>query len=120
MVDAYNSLSSSEKILGGKIIIPNCVMLETKTWIQDENELFLEKLNEKYEITNNRNDCVEISKLITYLTENCNLHFSATKIGILLNKLIKINNNDKRINHKRCKIGIREINNNHLDQFIDI
>jgi len=109
MVDTYNSLTVSERTMGGKVTIPKCVLLETKTWIQDENVVFLEKLNEKYEVTNNPDDYIETSKIITYLTENCGLHFSATKIGIILNKLIKLDMKDKFIGHKRCKIGIHEI-----------
>jgi hypothetical protein len=72
MVDTYKSFNFDEKKLGGRIIEPKCVVLETKEWIKNENDLFLEKLNERFEITNDVNDHVESKKLIDYLVNSCN------------------------------------------------
>ena len=82
---------------------------ETKKWIRDEKSIFLEKLNEKFEITNNPNDYVESSKIIDYLIKECNLHMSSIKIGITLAKLIKVEPRDKIILKKRCRLGIKKI-----------
>jgi len=108
MIDTYNNLQHNEKCLGGSIIEPKCVIQETNEWIKDENTLFLEKLNEKYEITNNPNDYVESKKIIDYLTNECDLHMSTVKLGMILTKLIKVEPRDKNIKNKKCRLGIKE------------
>ena len=113
MIDTYNSLSDDEKKLNGYIKEPINVIKETNEWIKDEKTIFLEKLNERYEITNNENDYTETNKIISYIKE-CNLNYSDTKIGKMLTSLISINKNDKIVDRKRCRVGIRLITNNFL------
>jgi hypothetical protein len=73
-----------------------------------------EKLNEKFEITNDPNDFVESKKIVEYLIDTCKLNMSATKIGIILSKLINVQPKDKNINNKRCRLGIK-FNSYYLD-----
>jgi phage/plasmid-associated DNA primase len=114
MIDTFNSMSEDERKIGGYIYEPKCVIQETKEWIKDEKSVFLEKLNEKFEITNNPNDFVESKKIIEYLIDTCKLNMSATKIGIILSKLINVQPKDKNINKKHCRLGIK-LNSNNLD-----
>ena len=37
MIDTYNNLIETEKILGGYIQEPKSVLIETNEWIKDEN-----------------------------------------------------------------------------------
>jgi hypothetical protein len=117
MIDTFNSMTFDEKKIGGYIYEPKSVIQETKQWIKDEKSVFLDKLNEKFEITNNPNDYVETRKIIEYLIETCKLNMSATKIGIILSKLTTIEPKDKNIKNKRCRLGIK-FNSNNID--IDI
>ena len=113
MVDTYKSLSNSEKMINGEIEEPASIKMEIKEWLMDEKELFKTKLSEKYEITNNKNDYVNIREIINYLTNTCKLRMSETKIDRNLNNLIELDKEDKDkfINHKRYKVGIK-INEN--------
>ena len=109
MIDTYKSLNNIEKEIGGNIEDPISVKMETKEWIKDEEVLFLEKINEKFEITNDEKDSIESSKILKYIKEECNMKISDVKIGLLLNKLIKLDNSCKTIKNKRCRIGIKKI-----------
>lgn len=83
----------------------------THKYIYRCNVLFLEKLNEKFEITNNVNDYVESKKIIDYLINECRLNMSTTKLGTILTKLINVNPKDKNIKNKKFRLGIKEIIN---------
>ena len=109
MIDTYNSLIEKEKLLGGYIPEPNSVLLETSEWIKDDNMSFEEKILEKYEITNNKEDYVESKKIISYIIKDCNMNYSSVKIGRLLSNLINIEPRDMNIKNVKCRLGIREI-----------
>ena len=87
MIDTYNNLMSNEKTLGGYIPEPPSILLETKEWIKDESMIFNDKILEKYEITNNKEDYVESKKIINYITKECELNYSSVKIGRLLSSI---------------------------------
>lgn len=106
--DTYKLLTKKEKQLGGHIIEPSCVIQETNSWISDEKTIFLEKLNEVYEITNDINDFVESKRIIDYLINDCKMRISANKIGMILKKIIKLDKSDAVIKNKRCRLGIKE------------
>lgn len=108
MVDTYNNLTSNEKIIGGYIQEPKSVLAETSEWIKDENMLFEEKILEKYEITNNKEDYVESKNIIDYIIKECNLNFSSVKIGRLLSNLINVEPRDMNIKNVKCRLGIKE------------
>lgn len=108
MVDTYNDLIGDEKIFGGYIQEPKSVLLETSEWIKDENILFEEKILEKYEITNDKDDYVESKNIINYITKECELNFSSVKIGRLLSNLINVEPRDMNKNNVKCRLGIKE------------
>lgn len=108
MVDTYNSLTDKEKILGGNIQEPKSVLMETSEWIKDENMSFEEKILEKYEITNDKEDYVESKSIINYIIKDCNMNFSPVKIGRLLSSLINVEPRDMNIKNVKCRLGIRE------------
>ena len=108
MINTYNNLIETEKILGGYIQEPKSVLMETSEWIKDENMLFEEKILEKYEITNNKDDYVESKKIISYIIKDCNIIFSSVKIGRLLSSLINVEPRDMNIKNIKCRLGIRE------------
>ena len=114
MIDTFNSMTEDEKKIGGYIYEPKCVIQETKQWVKDEKSVFLEKINERFEITNDPKDYVESRKIVEYLIETCKLNVSATKIGIILSKLIKVEPKDKNINKKHCRLGIKLISDEHF------
>jgi hypothetical protein len=107
MIDTYNQMNENEKKIGGFIEKPETVIINTKKWIKDEKTDIFDKLNEKYDITNNDNDKTPMSEIIEYLTVKCNVNMSATKIGIIINKIITLENKDKIINKKKYKLGIK-------------
>ena len=109
MVDTYKNLSDKEKKLGGYIQEPKSVLMETSEWIKDENMSFEEKILEKYEITNNKEDYVETKNIINYIIKDCNINFSSVKIGRLLSNLINVEPRDMNIKNVKCRLGIREI-----------
>jgi hypothetical protein len=111
MIDTYNGLTDDESKLNGYIKEPINVLNETKSWIKDENTIFLEKLNEKFEITNNESDYVETRKVIDYILNDCKLNMSETKIGKMLTKLISFGRLEKVVKNKKCRLGIKEITN---------
>jgi archaellum component FlaG (FlaF/FlaG flagellin family) len=86
---------------------PSCVIEETKTWVPDLDEDFLEKLNEEYEITNNPEDYVESSEIIFYITNICKMKLSSQKIGLIISKLISISNSISVIKAKKVRLGIK-------------
>ena len=108
MVDTYNNLIESEKKFGGYIEEPKSVLMETSEWIKDENMLFEEKILEKYEITNDKEDYVESKNIINYIIKECNLNFSSVKIGRLLTNLINVEPRDMNKNNVKCRLGIKE------------
>ena len=108
MVDTYNSLIETEKILGGYIQEPKSILMETSEWIKDETMLFEEKILEKYEITNNKDDYIESKNIINYITKECELNFSSVKIGRLLTNLINVEPRDMNKNNIKCRLGIKE------------
>lgn len=108
MVDTYNNLIDKEKIFGGCIQEPKSVLSETSEWINDENMLFEEKILEKYEITNDKEDYVESKNIINYITKECELNFSSVKIGRLLSNLINVEPRDMNKNNVKCRLGIRD------------
>lgn len=108
MVDIYNNLTDKEKIFGGNIQEPKSVLMETSEWIKDENMSFEEKILEKYEITNNKEDYVESKNIINYIIKDCNMNFSSVKIGRLLSSLINVEPRDMNIKNIKCRLGIRE------------
>ena len=108
MVDTYNNLIGNEKIFGGCIQEPKSVLAETSEWIKDENMLFEEKILEKYEITNDKEDYVETKNIINYIIKECNLNFSSVKIGRLLTNLINVEPRDMNKNNVKCRLGIRD------------
>lgn len=108
MVDTYNNLIDNEKIFGGCIKEPKSVLLETSEWIKDENMLFEEKILEKYEITNDKEDFVESKNIINYITKECNLNFSSVKIGRLLSNLINVEPRDMNKNNVKCRLGLKD------------
>jgi hypothetical protein len=108
MVDTYNNLIDNEKNFGGYIQEPKSVLLETNEWIKDENMLFEEKILEKYEITNDKDDYIESKNIINYITKDCNLNFSSVKIGRLLSNLINVEPRDMNKNNVKCRLGIRD------------
>jgi hypothetical protein len=110
MVDTYNNLIESEKIIGSYIQEPNSVLMETSEWIKDENMLFEEKILEKYEITNNKDDYIESKNIINYITKDCNMNFSSVKIGRLLSNLINVEPRDMNIKNVKCRLGIKQKN----------
>jgi hypothetical protein len=109
MVDTYKNLSDKEKKLGGYIQEPKSVLMETSEWIKDENMSFEEKILEKYEITNNKEDYVETKNIINYIIKDCNINFSSVKIRRLLSNLINVEPRDMNIKNVKCRLGIREI-----------
>ena len=109
MIDTYNNLSDNEKIIGGYIIEPKSILLETKEWIKDENAIFEETLNERFESTNNIEDYVETKKIINYFIKECKMNLSSVKIGRMLTSLIKVESRDMNIKNVKCRLGIREI-----------
>jgi len=108
MLDTYNNFSFDEKRTGGFIREPNSVINETKDWIKDEKINFLDFFNDRFTITNNPNDHVESKTIINYLTNDCKLNISATKIGLILGKLITIEPKVSNIRNKTCRNGIKE------------
>ena len=108
MIDTYNNLIGKEKIFGGCIQEPKSVLSETSEWIKDENMLFEEKILEKYEITNDKNDYVESKNIINYITKECELNFSLVKIGRLLSNLINVEPRDMNKNNVKYRLGIRD------------
>lgn len=105
--DCYKNMNSNEKIFGGIINEPDSVKEETKEWVADEKNVFLERLNEEYEITHNIMDKVETSQIINYLHNICNLKLSVQKIGRMLSNTIKTDIKDKLINGKKFRVGIK-------------
>ncbi len=108
MSDTYNKMLAKEKNIGGHIEEPKSVLLETKEWIKDENSLFEEKILEKYEITNNKEDYVESKKIIDYIVKECQMNFSSVKIGRLLSNMINVEPRDLNIKNVKCRLGIKE------------
>lgn len=108
MIDTYNNLINSEKLLGGYISEPRSILLETNEWMKDDNILFEEKILEKYEITNNKDDYVESKNIINYIIKDCNMNFSSVKIGRLLSNLINVEPRDMNIKNVKCRLGIRD------------
>ena len=117
MSDTYKQLTENEKKIGGHIDKPECVIFNTKQWVKDEKTNFIDHINEKFEITNNSNDKVPVCEIIDYLTNKCNINMSPTKIGIILNKLISLDNKDTIFQKKRYKLGIK--NKTNIDKNID-
>ena len=113
MIDTYNNLMSNEKTLGGYIPEPPSILLETKEWIKDESMIFNDKILEKYEITNNKEDYVESKKIINYITKECELNYSSVKIGRLLSSLIDVEPRDMNTINGKCRLGIKEKNLNY-------
>jgi len=70
--------------------------------------LFEEKILEKYEITNDKEDYVETKNIINYIIKECNLNFSSVKIGRLLTNLINVEPRDMNKNNVKCRLGIRD------------
>jgi len=110
-IDTYQQMNFEEKKIGGYIQEPICVIQETKTWVPDLDEDFLEKLNEEYEITNNPNDYIESSELCHYIINICKMKLSTTKIGLILKKLINLENNSGIIKNKKVRLGIKRRTN---------
>jgi predicted ATPase len=108
MIDTFNNLKNEEKVLNGNIPEPKSVLLETSEWIKDENLLFEEKILERYEITNKKEDYVESKEIINYITKECEMNFSAVKIGRLLTNLINVEPRDMNIKNVKCRLGIKE------------
>ena len=108
MVDTYNNLIETEKKLGGYISEPKSVLLETNEWIKDDSMFFEEKILDKYEITNNKEDYVESKNIINYIIKDCNMNFSSVKIGRLLSNLINVEPRDMNIKNVKCRLGIRD------------
>ncbi len=108
MSDTYKRMTNKEKNIGGHIEEPKSVLLETKEWIKDENSLFEEKILEKYEITNNKEDYVESKKIIDYIVKECQMNFSSVKIGRLLSNMINVEPRDLNIKNVKCRLGIKE------------
>ena len=108
MVDTYNNLIESEKKFGGYIEEPKSVLMETSEWIKDDSMSFEEKILEKYEITNNKEDYVETKNIINYIIKECEMNLSSVKIGRLLTNLINVEPRDMNIKNIKCRLGIRE------------
>jgi hypothetical protein len=108
LVDTYKHMTDEESKIGGYINEPTCVIQETTEWIKDENSNFLERLNERFEITNNPDDYVECKRIVSYLTDVCNMKLSSVKIGMMLTRMIRLDNSIKNIRNKKCRIGIKE------------
>ena len=70
--------------------------------------LFEEKILEKYEITNDKEDYVETKNIINYIIKDCNLNFSSVKIGRLLSNLMNVEPRDMNKNNVKCRLGIRD------------
>lgn len=77
--------------------------------MSDETSMFLDKLNERFVITNNRNDSVECKKLVDYFLKECNMNISTNKLGRLISSFIKLDDSIKKINNNKHRIGIKEI-----------
>ena len=101
-------MTEDERKLGGYIPEPKCVIQETKEWIKDENNNFMDKLNERFEITNNPEDYVESKKIIDYFINDCDMKLSSVKIGMILSKIINVEPRDKVVNRKKVRLGIKE------------
>ena len=109
IIDCYNNMDDKEKTLGTGIINePACVLDEKNDWMQPEERLFKEIINEYFEITNIPTDYVECSIISSKIKTN-NLEMSDNKIGRLLKTLINVKSPSptKKINNAKCRLGIK-------------
>lgn len=117
MVDTYQTMTYDEKRFGGVIKEPDCVKEETKEWVGDDGSGdFEDYIRKRYEVTGSIDDSVPSKDIVEYIINDCKMSgLSATKIGILLSKMIKkLNANCPRDRNPigeevgKQRLGIRE------------
>ncbi len=84
IVDCYNAMESSEKMMGGTLYTPQTVIEETKEWFDDDSDIS-KLIKDKYEVTKSEDDYVPFKDISKYL-KNCKVNQSDNKIGRELTK----------------------------------
>ena len=110
IADCYKQMvGTMEAVIGGAIKDCPDVTNFTKCMVRDEKDDLLQSLEERFEITNNPNDSVPVRMIIEHLHSSGTAH-SPTKIGLILNKLVKLPDDIASVKQShgvRLRVGIK-------------
>lgn len=93
MVDTFNEMAETERMKGGTITEPSCVMEETREWVGDDgSEELADMIRKRYVITGSPDDSVPTKDICDYIIEERGMNVSSNKVGRMLTTLIKAKN----------------------------
>jgi hypothetical protein len=103
--DTYKKLKTNNEI--ENIIEPKSIIDDSDIYIPNEDNKFYKYLTEAFDITGNENDYADC-KIINMHIKECDSSYNDTKIGRMLNDILKLKSGRKYGNRVRFGIKLKD------------